>query len=71
MPRTKTVLRIDAATGHVTGIIDAGRLRAQLNRTGTEDVLNGIAAVPGTDEFLLAGKQWQVTFRVRFVPKTP
>jgi glutamine cyclotransferase len=66
---TDTVLRIDAATGRITGIIDAGRLRAQLNTTGTEDVLNGIAAVPGTDEFLLTGKQWQVTFRVRFVPK--
>lgn len=68
---TDTILRVDAATGHVTGIIDAGQLRAQVNLTGAEDVLNGIAAVPGTGEFLLAGKQWPVSFRVRFVPKGP
>ncbi|WP_410669737.1 glutaminyl-peptide cyclotransferase [Amycolatopsis sp. cmx-4-68] len=68
---TDTVLRIDAATGRVTGTIDAGQLRAQLNITGTDDVLNGIAAVPGTGDFLLAGKRWPVTFRVRFVPAHP
>jgi glutamine cyclotransferase len=32
------------------------------------DVLNGIAAIGGTDEFLLTGKLWPVLFRVRFVP---
>ncbi|MEQ0565820.1 glutaminyl-peptide cyclotransferase [Amycolatopsis sp. NEAU-NG30] len=68
---TDTILRIDAATGHVTATIDAARLRAQVNTTGAEDVLNGIAAVPGTGEFLLTGKQWPVTFRVRFVPASP
>ncbi|UOZ08105.1 glutaminyl-peptide cyclotransferase [Amycolatopsis sp. WQ 127309] len=67
---TDTILRIDAATGHVTATIDAGQLRAQAKVTDPEAVLNGIAAVPGTDEFLLAGKQWPVTFRVRFVPPT-
>ena len=66
--KTDTILRIDAASGQVTATIDAGQLRAQLNRTGTEDVLNGIAAIPGTNEFLLAGKQWPSSFRVRFVP---
>jgi glutaminyl-peptide cyclotransferase len=30
------------------------------------DVLNGIAAVPGTDQFLLTGKYWPSLFRVRF-----
>jgi glutamine cyclotransferase len=65
---TDTVLRVDAATGRVTATIDAGQLRAKVNATGAEDVLNGIAAVPGTGDFLLAGKQWPVTFRVRFVP---
>ena len=65
---TDTVLRVDAATGRVTATIDAGQLRAKVNATGAEDVLNGIAAVPGTGDFLLTGKQWPVTFRVRFVP---
>ncbi|KDN23584.1 glutaminyl-peptide cyclotransferase [Amycolatopsis rifamycinica] len=68
---TDTVLRIEAATGRITGTIDAGQLRAKANVTGAEDVLNGIAAVPGTGDFLLTGKQWPVTFRVRFVPAQP
>ncbi|MET8995214.1 glutaminyl-peptide cyclotransferase [Amycolatopsis sp. NPDC004169] len=68
---TGTVLRIDAATGRVTGTVDAGQLRARVNVTDPEAVLNGIAAVPGTGDFLLTGKQWPVTFRVRFVPARP
>ncbi|AGT89019.1 glutaminyl-peptide cyclotransferase [Amycolatopsis mediterranei] len=68
---TDTVLRIEADTGRVTGTIDAGQLRAKVNTTDAEDVLNGIAAVPGTGDFLLTGKQWPVTFRVRFVPARP
>ncbi len=67
---TDTILRIEAASGHVTGMIDAAQLRRQLNLTDAEDVLNGIAAIPGSDEFLLAGKQWPSMFRVRFVPKS-
>jgi glutamine cyclotransferase len=30
-------------------------------------VLNGIAAVPGTDTFLITGKLWPWMFKVRFV----
>jgi glutamine cyclotransferase len=33
-------------------------------------VLNGIAAVPGTDEFLVTGKYWPTMYRVKFVPAT-
>lgn len=29
-------------------------------------MLNGIAAVPGTDQFLLTGKEWPNAFRVEF-----
>ncbi|MEV5463736.1 glutaminyl-peptide cyclotransferase [Streptomyces cellulosae] len=32
-------------------------------------MLNGIAAVPGTDEFLLTGKWWPKMFRVVFVAR--
>ncbi|MBB4688007.1 glutaminyl-peptide cyclotransferase [Amycolatopsis jiangsuensis] len=63
--KTGTILRIDARTGRITGRIDASGLRTPV-RPG-EDVLNGIAAVPGTDEFLLTGKLWPSTFRVKFV----
>ncbi|MDT8911160.1 glutaminyl-peptide cyclotransferase [Amycolatopsis sp. PS_44_ISF1] len=67
--QTGKILRIDANTGHVTGSIDASGLRTPLHPG--EDVLNGIAAIPGTDEFLVTGKLWPATFRVRFVPETP
>lgn len=65
--KTGTILRIDAKTGHVTGSIDAAGLRTPAEPG--EDVLNGIAAIPGTDEFLVTGKLWPTMFRVRFVPE--
>ncbi|MEC3978592.1 glutaminyl-peptide cyclotransferase [Amycolatopsis sp. H20-H5] len=67
--QTDTILRIDTTTGHVTGVIDASGLLSDSERTGA-DVLNGIAAVPGTDEFLLTGKLWPKQFRVKFVPRS-
>jgi glutamine cyclotransferase len=65
--QTDTILRIDSAAGAVTGVIDASGLLSSDERSGA-DVLNGIAAVPETDQFLLAGKLWPKMFRVRFVP---
>jgi glutaminyl-peptide cyclotransferase len=61
------ILRINPDTGAVTGVVDASGLLSTLSRSGAE-VLNGIAAVPGTDEFLVTGKNWPSLFRVRFVP---
>ncbi|WP_329068153.1 glutaminyl-peptide cyclotransferase [Amycolatopsis sp. NBC_01480] len=66
--KTGTILRIDAKTGQVTGSIDAGGLRTPAEPG--EDVLNGIAAIPGTDEFLVTGKLWPTMFWVRFVPES-
>jgi glutamine cyclotransferase len=64
--RTDRIVRIDPADGRVTAVVDAtGLLPA--DRRGEADVLNGIAAV-GDGEFLLTGKLWPTTFRVRFVP---
>ncbi|MEO7193949.1 MAG: glutaminyl-peptide cyclotransferase [Pseudonocardiaceae bacterium] len=60
------ILRIDPATGVVTGVVDASGLLNTRPRS-SEDVLNGIAAIPGTDEFLITGKHWPALFRVRFV----
>lgn len=63
--QTDTIVRIDPATGQVTGEVDASGL---LNRSKhpNADVLNGIAAVG--DHFLLTGKMWPTTFEVRFTP---
>ncbi|MEU4133688.1 glutaminyl-peptide cyclotransferase [Streptomyces wuyuanensis] len=64
---TDRIVRIDSATGRVTGEIAAAGLIGAAERRRA-DVLNGIAAVPGTDQFLLTGKWWPKMFRVRFVP---
>jgi glutamine cyclotransferase len=63
--RTDRIVRIDPADGRVTAVVDAAGLLPPDRRADT-DVLNGIAAVPGTDEFLITGKLWPAIFRVRF-----
>lgn len=64
---TTDIVRIDAATGKVTARIDASGLP---NRAGADpnNVLNGIAHIPGTDEFYVTGKRWPDLYRVRFEP---
>ncbi|MDX8143532.1 glutaminyl-peptide cyclotransferase [Lentzea sp. BCCO 10_0061] len=60
--KTDEIVRIDPANGQVTSTYDLSSLKPQ----GDVDVLNGIAHVPGTDEFLVTGKNWPTIFRVRF-----
>jgi glutaminyl-peptide cyclotransferase len=67
---TDRIVRINPRTGEVSGVVDASGLLST-PPPSTEDVLNGIAAIPGTDEFLVTGKRWPLLFRVRFVPATP
>jgi glutaminyl-peptide cyclotransferase len=64
--RTDRIVRIDPADGRVTAVVDAAGLLDEQRRSGA-DVLNGIAAT-GPGEFLLTGKYWPASFRVRFVP---
>ncbi len=61
------ILQIDPGTGAVTGVVDASGLLSASPQSASS-VLNGIAAIPGTDEFLITGKNWPSLFRVRFVP---
>ncbi|MGQ0837006.1 glutaminyl-peptide cyclotransferase [Actinokineospora sp.] len=63
--QTDEIVRIDPASGTVTGIIDLSGLLEPHERSST-DVLNGIANLPGTDEFLVTGKLWPKMFRIRF-----
>lgn len=65
--QTNTIVRIDVASGKVTGKIDASGLLTPAEAKHA-DVLNGIAAVPGSDAFFITGKLWPKLFRVRFVP---
>jgi glutaminyl-peptide cyclotransferase len=64
--KTDHIVRIDPRTGKVTATVDLTGLLPAKDRANA-DVLNGIAAIPGTDEFLVTGKLWPAMFRVRFV----
>ncbi|MER7959317.1 glutaminyl-peptide cyclotransferase [Streptomyces sp. NPDC096030] len=60
---SRTIVRIDSGTGHVSARIDC----ASLPGTGTyAGVLNGIAALPQKGQFLITGKNWPQMFRVLF-----
>ncbi len=63
---TDTILRLDPDSGRVLASIDASGLLPPTSRAGA-GVLNGIAQVPGTDRFLITGKNWPTIFEVRFV----
>lgn len=63
--QTDRILRINPSSGAVTGVVDASGL---YSTESSDDVLNGIAAIPDTDEFLITGKRWPSLFRVRFIP---
>jgi len=66
---TDYILRIDAASGQVTGIIGASNLltvEEQAALTDSKAVLNGIAYNPETETFLLTGKYWPKLFEVQF-----
>jgi glutaminyl-peptide cyclotransferase len=64
---TADIVRIDLSTGAVTAVVDASGLLPP-EQAADADVLNGIAAVPGTDTFLITGKLWPTVFLVRFEP---
>ncbi len=57
------ILRIDPATGVVTGVVDASGLLSPEERRRAE-VLNGIAWRPETGTFLITGKHWPRVFEV-------
>jgi glutamine cyclotransferase len=66
---TDDVVGIDLASGRVTAVVDASGLRHPATTENPDAVLNGITAIPGAPaEFLLAGKTWPTTYRVRFAP---
>ena len=64
---TDTILRIDKASGRVTGVVDAASLRRRMPGLDNPDaVLNGIAYDPGQRRFFVTGKLWPRMFEVRF-----
>ena len=53
-------VRIDLEQGRVTDIVQVGQLPDFDN-----GILNGIAALPGTDDLLITGKNWPHLYRVK------
>ncbi len=65
---TNFILRIDAASGEITGIIDASDLLTTEERSQLSNgaVLNGIAYNPDSETFYITGKDWPKLFEVKF-----
>jgi glutaminyl-peptide cyclotransferase len=63
---TKTIIRVDPASGTVQGVADLSALGPKDDHT-PDDVLNGISVAPTAGEFLVTGKRWPLVYRVRFV----
>lgn len=62
---TTNIMCIDARSGKVTAVIDASGLPNNAE-PDPNNVLNGIAHIPGTEEFYLTGKRWPDMYRVTF-----
>lgn len=63
--QTDRIVRVNPATGEVTGVLDTAGLDLPARDHPGADVLNGIAAVPGApDRFLLTGKLWDTVYEV-------
>lgn len=59
------IVRVDAATGRVTGVLNAASLTRDAGRAGDrEAVLNGIAYSPETGTFFVTGKWWSTMYEI-------
>lgn len=61
---TDRIVRIDPATGNVTGVLHLGGLLKPEERRQT-DVLNGIAWDKATDKIYVTGKLWPKLFEIK------
>lgn len=59
------IARIDPATGKVLGWIDLSGILSALDRSGKEDVLNGIAYDAVKDRYFVTGKYWSKLFEIK------
>ena len=62
--QTDRIVRIDPATGAVTGIVYLGGILAAEDRRRA-DVLNGIAYDKAADKIYVTGKYWPKLFEIR------
>jgi glutaminyl-peptide cyclotransferase len=67
---TSCLVGVDLPSGEVQDVVDARGIAASERASrAPESVLNGIAALPGSGEFLLTGKNWASIYQVRLVPE--
>jgi glutamine cyclotransferase len=64
---TRYLAGIDPESGEVTDIVNA-RAAAERHLSQPQAIMNGIAALPATREFLLTGKGWRSIRHVRLKP---
>jgi glutamine cyclotransferase len=66
---TACLVSVDLPSGEVVDVVDARAVAAGEHATrDPQSVMNGIAAVPGSGDFLLTGKNWKSIHQVRLVP---
>lgn len=66
--QTDVIIRIDPATGFVTGrILLTDLLKAEDRRGSSPDVLNGIAYDAATDRIFVTGKLWPKLYEIKLV----
>jgi glutaminyl-peptide cyclotransferase len=66
---TACLVGVDLPSGEVLDVVDARAVAAAEHaRRDPQSVLNGIAALPDSEEFLLTGKNWKSIHQVRLVP---
>ncbi len=70
--QTDWVLRIDPDTGVVAGLVDlSGLLPDAVRRSGSVDVLNGIAYDVETKRIFVTGKFWPSLFEIELIERRP
>ncbi len=63
--QSDSIARIDPNTGTVLGWIDLSNILPKIDRTGHEDVLNGIAYDAAKDRIFVTGKLWPKLYEIR------
>ncbi|MBZ5584001.1 MAG: glutaminyl-peptide cyclotransferase [Acidobacteriia bacterium] len=67
--QTDRIARINPSNGKVVGWIDCTGLLGPAERTGGEDVLNGIAYDAQGNRLFVTGKRWPKLFEIRLVKR--
>jgi glutamine cyclotransferase len=68
--QTDRIAVIDINTGRVVAWLDLAGILSEKDRTGREDVLNGIAYDATNDRLFVTGKDWPKLFEIELIPQS-